>query len=81
VPEPDATYKQIVDWLFGKGTTNVNIVDINLSKPERSLPVSVRNTRGPATGTGGGGSSSTSGSSKGSATKGEGRLPWWTERE
>lgn len=43
VPEPDETYKQIVDWLFGKGTTNVNIVDVNMNQPSKSVPVSVRN--------------------------------------
>ncbi|MDQ1287825.1 MAG: hypothetical protein QG622_1390 [Actinomycetota bacterium] len=43
VPEPDQTYKQIVDWLFGKGTTNVNIVDVTMTQPNKSVPVSVRN--------------------------------------
>lgn len=43
VPEPDETYKQIVDWLFGKGTTNVNIVDVNMTQPSKSVPISVRN--------------------------------------
>lgn len=88
VPEPDTTYKQLVDWLFGKGTTNVNIIDINLSKPERSLPVSIRHTKAAGPGSGGGGAegggaggASPSGTGKGSATKGGGRLPWWTERE
>jgi hypothetical protein len=74
VPEPDATYKQIVDWLFGKGTTNVNIIDVNLTKQEKSLPVSVRNARGGAPGAPG-----TPGGGTGPAA-GEGRPPWWTER-
>ena len=76
VPEPDQTYKQIVDWLFGKGTTNVNIIDVNMTKPERGLPVFVRNTRG---GTPGG--SGPAGSGTGTDTQGDRRQPWWTERE
>jgi hypothetical protein len=80
VPEPDETYKQILDWLFGKGTTNVNIVDVNLSKPEKSMPVSVRNIREPSRTSGAtGGPGSGSGSRRG--PNGEGRPPWWTERE
>lgn len=74
VPEPDETYKQILDWLFGKGTTNVNIIDVNLTKPEKSLPVSVRNVREVRPG----------GGTTGSGTRGpngEGRPPWWTERD
>ena len=43
VPDPDATYKQIFDWLFGKGTTNVNVVDVNMNKPTTAVPVNVRN--------------------------------------
>lgn len=73
VPEPDETYKQIVDWLFGKGTTNVNIIDVNMTKQEKALPVFVRNIRG------GGGSSPAGGS--GGGTSDQGRTPWWTERE
>jgi membrane protein YdbS with pleckstrin-like domain len=76
VPEPDETYKQIVDWLFGKGTTNVNIIDVNMTKQEKGLPVFVRNTRGGASGGG-----STAGGRSGSTTEGERRQPWWTERE
>lgn len=61
VPEPEATYKQLVDWLFGKGTTNVNIVDVNMNQPTKSVPVSLRNMP-PRTDQDGGG---------------EGRRPWW----
>jgi hypothetical protein len=74
VPEPDETYKQIVDWLFGKGTTNVNIIDVNMTKQEKGLPVFVRNLRG---GNGGGGANPAGGSTG----QGESRPPWWTERE
>lgn len=74
VPEPDETYKQIVDWLFGKGTQNVNIIDVNMTKADKSLPVSVRNNRA-----GGGGSAGSAGGAVGSG--GEGRPPWWTEQE
>lgn len=74
VPEPDETYKQLVDWLFGKGTTNVNIVDVNLTKPEKGLPVWVRNTRGSAR-------QSPANAGSGSTSQGESRPPWWTERE
>jgi hypothetical protein len=70
VPEPDATYKQIVDWLFGKGTTNVNIIDVNLTKQEKSLPVSVRNLPG-GRGTGSGTTGPTGTNPGGSTT------PWW----
>ena len=81
VPEPDETYKQIVDWLFGKGSTNVNIIDVNLTKADKSLPVSVRNSRGadPGTPTA---SPTAEVRSGGGGAKGEGRRPpWWTERE
>lgn len=76
VPEPDETYKQIVDWLFGKGTTNVNIIDVNMTKQEKGLPVFVRNIRG-----GGKGGASPAGGSGSSTGQGESRPPWWTERE
>jgi hypothetical protein len=46
VPYPDDTYRQIVDWLFGKGTTNVNLIDVNLKDPTKAVPVWVRNIRG-----------------------------------
>ena len=46
VPQPDDTYRQIVDWLFGKGTTNVNIIDVNMKDPTKAVPVWVRNMRG-----------------------------------
>jgi hypothetical protein len=84
VPEPDATYKQIVDWLFGKGTTNVNIIDVNLTKQEKSLPVSVRNVRPGVTlggGSGPGGGSTGSAQAGSTPPKGEGRQPWWRDRE
>jgi len=45
VPDPDDTYRQIVDWLFGKGTTNVNIIDVNMKDPSKAVPVWVRNMR------------------------------------
>lgn len=45
VPEPDETYRQVVDWLFGKGTTNVNIIDVNMKDPTKAVPVWVRNMR------------------------------------
>lgn len=45
VPHPDETYRQIVDWLFGKGTTNVNIIDVNMKDPTKAVPVWVRNLR------------------------------------
>jgi hypothetical protein len=45
VPDPDATYRQIVDWLFGKGTTNVNVIDVNMKDPTKAVPVWVRNLR------------------------------------
>lgn len=45
VPEPDNSYRQIVDWLFGKGTTNVNIIDVNMKDPTKAVPVWVRNMR------------------------------------
>jgi hypothetical protein len=65
VPDPDATYKQIQDWLFGKGTTNVNIVDVNMNQPHKAVPVNVRNLgrRGDA-----------------APTEGDERRPWWTDR-
>jgi Bacterial PH domain len=46
VPDPDASYRQIIDWLFGKGTTNVNIIDVNMKDPTKGVPVWVRNLRG-----------------------------------
>ncbi len=46
VPNPDDTYRQIVDWLFGKGTTNVNVIDVNMKDPTKAVPVWVRNIRG-----------------------------------
>jgi membrane protein YdbS with pleckstrin-like domain len=55
VPEPDDTYRQIIDWLFGKGTQNVNVIDVNMKDPTKSLPVWVRNARGRQEGDGGGG--------------------------
>lgn len=76
VPEPDETYKQIVDWLFGKGTTNVNIIDVNMTKQEKGLPVFVRNLRG-----GNGGANPAGGGSGSGTGQGESRPPWWTERE
>jgi hypothetical protein len=63
VPDPDQTYKQIQDWLFGKGTTNVNIIDVNLLNPQKAIPTSVRNW--PPRGTGQDG--------------GDGRRPWWND--
>lgn len=71
VPEPDTTYKQVVDWIFGKGTQNVNIVDINLTNPAKSLPVSVRHL--PRDGDRNGG--------EGGGTTGGSKPPWWTERQ
>jgi membrane protein YdbS with pleckstrin-like domain len=64
VPDPDQTYKQIQDWLFGKGTTNVNIIDVNLLHPNKAIPTSVRNwpTRGGSGESGG-----------------ESRRPWWND--
>lgn len=62
VPEPDKTYKVIVDWLFGKGTTNVNIIDVNMSQQGRSIPVSVRNMPPRHSDAG---------------IEGEERRPWW----
>ena len=32
IPEPDETYRYIQNLLFGKGTTNVNIVDVSTDK-------------------------------------------------
>jgi len=63
VPDPDATYKQIQDWLFGKGTTNVNLVDVNMNQPHKAVPVIIRNAqrRGPD-----------------STPEGDDRRPWWT---
>lgn len=46
VPQPDESYRQIVDWLFGKGTTNVNLIDVNMKDPTKAVPVWVRNIRG-----------------------------------
>jgi hypothetical protein len=64
VPDPDATYKQIQDWLFGKGTTNVNLVDVNMNQPHKAVPVIIRNVqrRGSDAGT----------------PEGDDRRPWWT---
>jgi hypothetical protein len=45
VPDSDNSYRQIVDWLFGKGTTNVNIIDVNMKDPTKAVPVWVRNMR------------------------------------
>ena len=45
VPQPDDSYRQIIDWLFGKGTTNVNIIDVNMKDPTKAVPVWVRNLR------------------------------------
>jgi hypothetical protein len=67
VPEPDETYKQIVDWLFGKGTTNVNIVDVTMTTPNKSVPVSVRNW--PPRDDGGSGNDSS------------GNDPWWKNKK
>lgn len=46
VPQPDDSYRQIIDWLFGKGTTNVNIIDVTMKDPTKAVPVWVRNMRG-----------------------------------
>jgi Bacterial PH domain len=45
VPDADNSYRHIVDWLFGKGTTNVNIIDVNMKDPTKAVPVWVRNMR------------------------------------
>jgi hypothetical protein len=63
VPDPDATYKQIQDWLFGKGTTNVNLVDVNMNQPHKAVPVIIRNARR---------------GSDSAAPEGDDRRPWWT---
>jgi membrane protein YdbS with pleckstrin-like domain len=64
VPDPDQTYKQVVDWLFGKGTTNVNIIDVNMLHPNKSIPVNTRNRQrtGPEAG-----------------PEGEERRAWWND--
>jgi len=83
VPEPDRTYKQIVDWLFGKGTTNVNIIDVNLTKQEKSLPVSVRHFPRDAPRVDNGPEGTPPEATAGKGTKGDTgggtRRPWWTD--
>lgn len=72
VPEPDDTYRYLQNLIFGKGTTNVNIVDINLINPRKTLPVSLKN-RLRATGTG---------RNQGSGSViDEDESPWWTDQK